>query len=100
MVELIVNCKYNQRLKKKNGQVLDPDYSLCTCCSCCCCCVGCWAMLMVCVGTGCGANAVTTWPMNMVDGTMTAPHAIWPVTSLVSSWRVAGNLPREKRNII
>lgn len=44
-----------------------------------------------------GLYAVTTCPMNMDVGTMTAPHAIGAVTSLVTSCCPAGNLERVKR---
>lgn len=43
-----------------------------------------------------GLYAVTTCPMNMEVGTMTAPHAIGAVTSLVTSCCPAGNLERVK----
>lgn len=43
-----------------------------------------------------GLYAVTTCPMNMEVGTMTAPHAIGAVTSLVTSCCPAGNLERMK----
>lgn len=43
-----------------------------------------------------GLYAVTTCPINMEVGTITAPHAIGAVTSFVTSCCPAGNLEKVK----